>query len=42
MTPPRLAQNPVVAFDRIDALADPAALSSILGELSSVERACRR
>ena len=38
MTPPRLAQNPVVAFDRLDALADPAALSSILGELSSVER----
>jgi len=38
MTPTRLSRIPVAAFDRIESLADPALLSSILGPISSFER----
>ncbi len=38
MAPTNLFRTSVVALDRIDSLADPAVLSSILGPLSSVER----
>ncbi len=38
MTPTHLSRTPVVAFDPLESLADPAALSTILGPLAGVER----
>jgi hypothetical protein len=38
MAPTNLSRTPVVSFDRIESLVDPAVISSILGPVSNVER----